>query len=124
MKKNPSTFYIKGGGIMENKGIDNLIPITERTEEEQRAMRIKAGQASGKARRRKRELKTLLELYLSQPNKDNPDIDNYTGITIAQVNKALSGDTKAYEVIRDTIGQKPVDKTEITTNTINVKIEE
>ena len=109
---------------MENKGIENLIPITERTEEEQRTMRIKAGQASGKARRKKKELKKLLEIALSQPNKYNPDEDNYTGITTALIAKALAGDTKAYEVIRDTIGQKPVDKTEITTNTINVKIEE
>ena len=109
---------------MEHNGTKNLIPFDKLTEEEQKAIRSAGGKASGKARRKKKELKKLLEIALSQPMKDNPEEDNYTGITTALILKALAGDSKAYEVIRDTIGQKPVDKTEITTNTINVKIEE
>lgn len=35
------------------------------------------------------------------------------GITASLVKKALSGDTKAYEIIRDTIGQKPVENVTI-----------
>jgi hypothetical protein len=31
-------------------------------------------------------------------------------VTLALIEKAMSGDTKAFEVIRDTIGEKPVDK--------------
>lgn len=31
-------------------------------------------------------------------------------ITLALVKKALNGDTKAYELIRDTIGEKPTEK--------------
>lgn len=33
-----------------------------------------------------------------------PEQDNYMGITTALIQKALKGDTKAFEVIRDTIG--------------------
>ena len=109
---------------MEKKGQDNLIPFNELTQEEQRKLASKGGKASGKARKKKKELKELLLLLLSQPMKDDPDQDNYTGISIALIQKALAGDTKAYEVIRDTLGQKPVEKTEITTNTINIKVEE
>ena len=35
---------------------------------------------------------------------------------IAQIKKALSGDTKAIEFIRDTMGQKPVDEKKVETN--------
>ena len=34
-------------------------------------------------------------------------------ISIRQLQKALDGDTKAFEVIRDTAIQKPIDKIEV-----------
>ena len=46
---------------------NNLIPLNERTKEEQTKITTMGGKASGKARRRKRDLKELLELALSQP---------------------------------------------------------
>lgn len=91
-------------------GKDNLrTPTTEEARERGK----KGGKASGKARRRRKELKELLELALSQPSDAVEGEDNYTAITVALINKALSGDTKAYEVIRDTIGQKPVEQQQI-----------
>lgn len=98
-------------------GKDNLrTPSTE----EARERGSKGGKASGKARRRKKELKELLELALSQPS-DIPDCeDNYTAITVGLVQKAIQGDTKAYEVIRDTLGQKPVEQVQ---SDITAKIE-
>lgn len=83
------------------------------TPSEARELGRKGGKASGKARRRKKELKELLELALSQPSDANADEDNYTAITAALVLKAIQGDTKAYEVIRDTLGQKPVEQSQI-----------
>lgn len=107
---------------MENKGLENLIPFDKLTEEEQRAIRSAGGKASGKARRKKKELKKLLELALSQPMQSNPNEDNYTGITAALIAKALAGDTKAFEVIRDTIGQKPVEVIDATVSSNDIKI--
>lgn len=111
---------------MEHKGTDNLIPFNELTQEEQRAIASAGGKASGKARRKKRDLKKILELILSQPSKNVPEIDKYTEICLAQVEKASAGDTKAFVAVRDTIGQKPAEKIEadVNTNTINIKIEE
>ena len=43
-------------------------------------------------------------------------------ISVAVFKKALAGDIKAYEVVRDTAGQKPVDKimlAEVDQTTIN-----
>lgn len=91
-------------------GIENLrTPTTEEARERGK----KGGQASAKARRRKKELKQLLELALSQPSEIVDGEDNYTAITAALVNKAIQGDTKAYEVIRDTLGQKPVEQAQM-----------
>lgn len=80
----------------------------------------KGGKASGKARRKKKELKMLLELALSQPAAKNRNEDNWTAITAALIKKALTGDTKAYEVIRDTLGQKPTEQQQLD---LNAKIE-
>lgn len=38
------------------------------------------------------------------------------GITAALIKSALSGNTKAFELIRDTIGEKPTDKVDVTTS--------
>lgn len=78
------------------------------TTEEAREIGRKGGKASVKARRKKKQLKELLELALSQPHEDGED--NYYAITAALIQEALSGNTKAFEVIRDTIGQKPTEQ--------------
>ena len=91
-------------------GIDNLrTPTTEQAREIGR----KGGLASAKARAEKKQLKELLELALSQPSEIVDGEDNYTAITAALVQKAIQGDTKAYEVIRDTLGQKPTEQTQM-----------
>ena len=92
---------------------ENLKPFNELTEDEQRELAKRGGKASGKARRRKKELKELLELALSQPSEIVDGEDNYTAITAALIQKAIQGDTKAYEVIRDTLGQKPTEQTQM-----------
>lgn len=55
---------------MPRDGIKNLIPVTERTEEEARAMSIAGGIASGKTRKRQKTLRELFETFgESKPNK-------------------------------------------------------
>lgn len=83
----------------------NLIPNSKRTPSELREMTRKAGIASGEARRARKTLKETLLLMLEEGNTQND-------ITLALLQKALNGDTKAYEVIRDTVGEKPTDKIE------------
>ena len=89
------------------KGVENLKPV--RTVEEAREKGRKGGVKSGEARREKKLLKDTL-LLLLETNRGQEDI------CLALVEKARNGDTKAFEVIRDTIGQKPVDKAEVETN--------
>lgn len=70
----------------------------------------KGGIRSGEVRRERKLLKELLEEVLDTPTKTgNFAID----ITNALVKKAKKGNVKAYEVIRDTLGQKPVENINI-----------
>lgn len=103
---------------------ENLKPNTERTPKERSELARKAGKASGKARRQRKEFRELLELALSQPNADNPDVDNWTVATAALLQKAMGGDVRAWEVMRDTLGQKPVEETRVLDSTINITIDE
>lgn len=110
-------------GKRECNGTKNLRPLNTRTKAEQKAIATMGGKASGEARRKKRELKELLEIALSQPSDKNPDIDRWTEVTVALVKKAMAGDTKAFELMRDTIGQKPTDKIEADVkNDVNINI--
>ena len=103
---------------------ENLIPFTsEQSLEEAVNNGRKGGIASGKARREKKAMKETLETLLSMSLKEGKidDVETIQGIAalkgknitvqeaimLAQINKAIKGDTKAAEYIRDTSGNKP-----------------
>jgi hypothetical protein len=72
----------------------------------------KGGKASAEARRKKRDLRQAIEILLETDIKGkNGEIKSGAeAIAIAQFQKALKGDTRAFEVIRDTSGQSVVQK--------------
>ena len=85
----------------------NLKPFTtEQSREEARKNGKKGGIASGEARRKRKTLKEELLLLLSKGNTQEK-------MSLAMIEKAMKGDTKAFEVIRDSIGEKPKDKLEL-----------
>ena len=88
---------------MANK--DNLKPV--RTKKEARERGKNGGIKSGEIRRERKTLKDELLLLLSSEDTQNK-------VSLALIEKALSGDTKAFEVIRDTIGEKATEKVENT----------
>ena len=80
------------------------------TSEEARINGSKGGKKSVEVRRQKKLLKELLEEALEKETKTgNVAVD----ITSALINRAKDGNIKAYEVIRDTLGQKPVESVKI-----------
>lgn len=87
--------------------IQNLKPI--RSEKEAREKGKKGGIKSGEIRRKR---KTLREELISLLEKD------YTSekISLSLVQQALKGNIKAFEVIRDTIGEKPNSNIEVSPN--------
>lgn len=109
---------------MANK--QNLIKNEDLTPSQRRENARKAGKASAEAKRQRRTLKEQMELLLSLPVKDESTksfieslgidsdvINNSMAITLSMYQEALRGNTKAYELIRDTLGEKPSDKLQI-----------
>lgn len=95
---------------IKDKGFDS------RTTAERQQLATKAGQASGEARRRKRDIRLALEALLEKDisDKHGNTMTTTEAIALKQIEKALKGDTKAFEVVRDTVGQKPIDKVAVT----------
>lgn len=101
---------------------DNLIPQSKRTKAEQKKIATKGGIASGRARREKKAMKETLNTLLSMTLEDgkSANIDNIKSIAalkgknitvqeailLKQLEKAIKGDTRAAEYIRDTSGNK------------------
>ena len=91
---------------MANDGIKNLIPQNQRTKEEQRQIATMGGRASGEARRAKKTMREVLEVLLETVDKGS-DKTNIEVMMASAVRKAMNGDLKAMEFVRDTSGQKP-----------------
>lgn len=109
--------------------LKNLTDITEKnlSKDEMSANGRKGGVASGRARKEKRDMrKRIQEIFdmtisdgkegrfknLSEANGKNLSV--LDAVILKQVQKAIKGDTRALEFLRDTAGMKPTDKTEIT----------
>ena len=100
-------------------GKDNLIPMNERTEDEQRKIAQKGGIESGKARRRKRTMKEAAQIVLNAPvsadkaellkkyGMAEQDCTNLMLIMAKAVQMAADGDLKAAEFVRDILGENP-----------------
>lgn len=94
----------------------NLIPVTERSKEEARALSSKGGKASGVTRRRKKTMKDAMNLLLSLPVDDanrakmerlgiDPSIaDNQMLMLIAAFQQAIKGNVRAMEFIKEITG--------------------
>lgn len=105
----------------------NLIDLRKRTPEERREMGRLGGIASGKARRRKKMMRELLEMFLDEEIEG----EQFTRKEKAALNMAKlisegnATDTdfiKAFVVVRDTLGESPVKK--IGRLTVNTEYED
>ena len=87
---------------------ENLKSNSERTPKERKELARKAGKASGEVRRARKTMKEMLDYLLTKEveNKKGDKASTLEAISVALIKKAMGGDTKAFEVIRDTIGEK------------------
>ena len=105
----------------------NLIQNSERTPSELREMTRKGGIKSGEARRAKKKFRETCELLLSMDCKmgtlkehmskmgiPESEQTNQMAITISMLKAALEGNVQAYNTLRDTTGEKPINRQEIT----------
>lgn len=75
----------------------------------------KGGIASGEARRRKRDLRLALEMLLEKDftDKSGRTLTGTEAITAKLFEQAMKGNVKAFETIRATVGQDPVQKVQV-----------
>lgn len=115
MKRNPNS-------------LNNLIPITSATASD---LGRKGGYNKAKNERKRKTLKELAQAIIGSKypeekiaelkeaapylDLDDDDITVGAAMLLCQIDKAIKEkDTKAFEIIRDTAGEKPVDKVETT----------
>lgn len=93
---------------------ENLRPMSERTKDEQREIARQGGKASGEARRKKRDLRRALEMLLEKDYTDKKGniATGAEAISTKLFEQAMKGNVKAFETIRSTVGQDPVQKVE------------
>ena len=93
-------------------GMDNLIPNSERSPDEVRENGRKGGIASGVARRRKKDLREacLAMLDMDVTTKSGETMTGAEAMVAKLFQQAMKGNIKAFIALRDTAGQKPVEK--------------
>ena len=115
---------------------ENLIPLSERTKSEQRAIQKKGGIASGRARRKKANLRRTMEQLLTMeiPDKDiqqqllnmgvEPTIEKAVAFKLL-VNAMKTGDPQTYKAILQTMNEdsSPELKAERRARTAKLKAE-
>lgn len=100
-------------------GIDNLVPMSERSKEEVREIARKGGINSGKTRREKATLKKTLETLLEMTNKETGQTYQEE-VTIGLIKGAKLGKAENYKLIAQMLGEMEND---VVTTTPEVKIE-
>lgn len=115
----------------------NLRTTAQMTETERREFASIGGQASAKARRKKKDLQDMLGTLLATPATpemlekasalgiDAKDANTlYDALCVALFGKALSGDAYAFQLIRDSAGDKPTDRSETSVSIMTDKDKE
>lgn len=97
----------------------NLIPSNRRSKSEVRENGKKGGKKSGESRREKKALREALqELLMLDYDVEGQILGGVEATGVALIKQAIGGNVRAYEVIRDTIGEKPADKVQVETTDI------
>lgn len=112
----------------KEKGYANLIPMNKMTEAEQREIAKKGGKASAESRKRRKTAKDIAQAILSTKlnasqideildgakNLIGDDTSAYAVMIAKMIQEANRGNVQAFTAVRDTAGDKPTDKQEVT----------
>lgn len=98
----------KGGN--PNGNPQNLKPFNTMDADKKKKIQSKGGKASGVSKRKRKAFKEAL-LEALKTEVDDKTIQEI-GVESLMV-KFMCGDLKAFEIVRDTVGEKPTDKQEV-----------
>lgn len=101
----------------------NLIKNEDLTPEQRRKNASKAGKASAKKRQQNKTFKEIINKFLDGQVTDDRlkeqmvefgfadnEVSNKSCAVFALWKEAIKGNTKAFELMRDTIGEKPIEQ--------------
>ena len=101
----------------------NLRPRTTLSKEEAKEMGRKGGKASAKKRQQNKTFKEIISKFLDGQVTDDRlkeqmvefgfadnEVSNKSCAVFALWKEAIKGNTKAFELMRDTIGEKPIEQ--------------
>ena len=104
----------------------NLIKNEDLTPEQRRRNASKAGKASAKKRQQNKTFKEIINKFLDEQVSDerlkqqmvefgfaDKEVSNKSCAVISLWKESIKGNTKAFELLRDTIGEKPQEKVNI-----------
>lgn len=92
----------------------NLQPVRSKSEARERGRA--GGKASGKSRKERKIFREAILAVLAEPLTDKNGNPHPSGMNVQEamirgvINRAIRGDPRALVVIRDTIGEKPVEQ--------------
>ena len=108
-----------------NPNTENLKPFNSLTEKEQRKITSKGGKASAKKRQQNKTFKEIINKFLNGQVTDkelkqqmlqfgfaDDEVSNKSCAVFALWKEAIKGNTKAFELLRDTSGEQIVQKIE------------
>ena len=109
----------------KTRSMANLKPVRNSKEASERGR--KGGIKSGEVRRERKKLRDTVAMLLNLPpgmekqkdilmalGIDEKDCNNQTLIAVSMIQAAAAGNVKAATWVRDTVGEKPLDKVEAT----------
>lgn len=100
---------------MPSDGTKNLIPFNRLTQEQQREIARKGGKASAEARKKRKTFKEQMLFMLENDPKLQDDLINSLFKRAKKTgDKSGMSANKAFELIRETIGEAPIIETKAT----------
>ena len=97
-----------------NPNTSGLVSLADRTNNERTTIAEQGGIASGFARREKKQMRQMLMAALLLPTEDGKN--KKEALAIALINRALTGDTRAFETIMKFIGEMPTEREQTETD--------
>lgn len=94
---------------------ENLNPLNTLSKEDAKKIQSKGGHARAKKIKEKKTMRELLDYLLEKEitNKKGEKATTKEAILVSAIKKAIEGDIRALQFIRDTIGEMPVVKQEV-----------
>ena len=103
---------------------ENLRPV--QSPEEARKRGRNGGVASGESKRQRKKIREALEIFLCSDieTKSGEILSGTDAIALQVFKRALKGDLRAFEIIRDTIGERPTHGVHVETIETNNELAE